>query len=425
MNVRKEGIVMRCPQCNSKLNSKNKFCPECGLTVVRENEFFVKESGANRREMALIIILVLAAVIFATAALFLFNKMHYYKKLAEVQETVTQEKAVPELSFPDDPEAIAAAAQSVMKLKCYDRSGELTATGSGFACFADNVIVTNHALITDHVYRVEVYTENGKMFEVSHVLASDEGKNIAILTTAEPNGAALLQQGKCDALQKGDTIVAIGNLKGTKGSFDGYMIHNNENVLHFTAQLSGKSSGGALLNDAGEVVGMTFSPEEDQNQNLAIPIEMVEQLYSNQREPVTMDDWYRQHTKGYEDFLNSTVVKFSDLVSNPKKYNGMLISVEGYVATAFEEGTLYGGDICNRLYLIPSRDSKTWKDESTTDYYMRWLRQRFSYTKMIRCDDLTHSIDMVEYIDDNVYVTGVFEYDRESASMDVRYVGQE
>ena len=65
MNVQKEGTVMRCPHCNSRLKANNKFCPECGLTVTRENEVDSKRSGANRHGTLLMMVLVLVAVIFA------------------------------------------------------------------------------------------------------------------------------------------------------------------------------------------------------------------------------------------------------------------------------------------------------------------------------------------------------------------------
>ena len=54
------------------------------------------------------------------------------------------------------------------------------------------------------------------------------------------------------------------------------------NVLQFTASISSGSSGGALFNDAGEVLGITFaSYEAGQNLNLAIPIMQVERMWNS------------------------------------------------------------------------------------------------------------------------------------------------
>ena len=62
------------------------------------------------------------------------------------------------VAFSDNPTAISAASQSVVKLNCYDKNGDLYATGSGFACFADNVIVTNYHVI-ENAYKIEIIDE--------------------------------------------------------------------------------------------------------------------------------------------------------------------------------------------------------------------------------------------------------------------------
>lgn len=51
-------------------------------------------------------------------------------------------------------------------------------------------------------------------------------------------------------------------------------------VLQFTAPISSGSSGGALFDDCGNVIGITYaSYVNGQNLNLAIPIELAVELY--------------------------------------------------------------------------------------------------------------------------------------------------
>lgn len=275
-----------CPYCNSKLKKNTKFCPECGMAVTWvENNVEISDRKVAKRTTLSIILLVL--VIAIVSAFFSLGGIDFVNKIITSNEITPTETTVPAIAFSDDPAAISAASQSVVKLNCYNKNGELCATGSGFACFADNVIVTNHHVIEGGVYSIEASTENGRSFDVSYVLAADEGKDIAILGTSSSHNLTLLQPGNSGNLQKGEKVVAIGSPLGllnsvSTGVFSGYVKENSMNVLQFTASISSGSSGGALFNDAGEVLGITFaSYEAGQNLNLAIPIAQVERMWNS------------------------------------------------------------------------------------------------------------------------------------------------
>lgn len=63
--------------------------------------------------------------------------------------------------------------------------------------------------------------------------------------------------------------------------FSGFL--QNE-VLQFTASISNGSSGGALFDNEGKVLGITFASfKEGQNLNLAIPIEKVVDLWNENK----------------------------------------------------------------------------------------------------------------------------------------------
>ena len=86
-------------------------------------------------------------------------------------------------------------------------------------------------------------------------------------------------------VEKTDKVVAIGSPLGlmnlvSEGIVSGFTQIGNETVIQFTASISHGSSGGVLLNEAGEVVGVTFaSYSAGQNLNMAIPIQYVRALY--------------------------------------------------------------------------------------------------------------------------------------------------
>lgn len=274
--------MQRCPHCDSKVKKNTKFCPECGMAVIWEDNTQADDRKNRKRKLTIVVITML--VIASIAA---FLSLGGFDWIKNTVGQIVPETTVSQIDFSDDPTAISAASQSVVKLNCYNKNRELCATGSGFACFADNVIVTNYHVVEGGVYSIEASTENGRSFDITYVLAADEGKDIAILATSSPHNLTLLQPGDSGNLQKGEKVVAIGSPLGllnsvSTGVFSGYVKENSMNVLQFTASISSGSSGGALFNDAGEVLGITFaSYEAGQNLNLAIPIAQVERMWNS------------------------------------------------------------------------------------------------------------------------------------------------
>ena len=305
--------MKHCPHCNSKLKNADRFCPKCGLPISHsESPELKKERSAKKVRLAPIFVSIIAVLGIAVVLLFFLGSK----------------------PFSDDPEAIAEASQSVVKLNCYDKSGSLYATGSGFACFEDNIIVTNYHVIQDNVYKIEASTEAGEKFSIKSVLVADEKQDIAILATASPHGLQLLQPGDCKTIQKGEKVVAIGSPLGllnsvSTGVFSGYVKESGVDVLQFTASISSGSSGGALFDDSGEVLGITFaSYDEGQNLNLAIPISSVSKLWENKNSSnaMTVEQFY-------DTFPHVLTVDY--VIANRRALDGQEVTVEGYVSYTF------------------------------------------------------------------------------------------
>ena len=190
-----------------------------------------------------------------------------------------------EASFFSDPVAIEHAADSVVMLTCYDSDGKPFASGSGFAAFDAGVIVTNYHVIEGDVAAVQAHTEAGLYFDINEVLCYDIVSDIAILKTNARIGLDLLETGS-SSLLKGSRVVAIGSPQGfmntvSEGIYSGIYILDTEYLL-FSASISAGSSGGALFNEDGKVIGITSATwTEGQNLNLAVPIEKVEALWDS------------------------------------------------------------------------------------------------------------------------------------------------
>ena len=288
---------MRCPHCDSRVTKKNKFCPGCGTEVIWEEKEKTQINGMNGNRALIAIGILLLIAVVVVGALVALGGAEGIKNIIAGNKTV---------AFSDDPEAISIASKSVIKLNCYDKNGDLYATGSGFACFEDNVIVTNYHVIQDNVYSIMASTEDGIRFEVSRVIVTDKERDIAIIATEKSHNLPLLEPANSNTLQKGEKVVAIGSPLGllntvSTGVFSGYTNENGMDVLQFTASISSGSSGGALFNDAGEVLGITFaSYEAGQNLNLAIPMTQVERVWNNRKSTeMTVEEFYKSQILTY------------------------------------------------------------------------------------------------------------------------------
>ena len=206
-----------------------------------------------------------------------------------------------DVPFSDDPKAIQVASNSVIMLSCYDKDGKLYATGSAFAAFEEGIFVTNCHVIEDEVYSIKAQMETGLEFNISFVVAYDDEKDLAILRTEAKTGLEPLPLGSISALERAEKVIAIGSPLGlintiSFGLYSGTIKNENEQTfLQFSAPISHGSSGGALFNNKGEVIGITSASfTEGQNLNLAIPIEDAVDLWEKRDETtiLTIPEFY-------------------------------------------------------------------------------------------------------------------------------------
>lgn len=236
-----------------------------------------------------------------------------------------------EVPFSDDSNAIQVASNSVIMLSCYDKGGNLYATGSAFAAFEEGVFITNFHVIEGEVYTIKAQMETGSEFSISSVVAYDEERDLAILRTEAKTGLEPLPLGKSSNMEKGEKVIAIGSPLGlintlSTGLYSGTLT-DGQVFLQFSAAISHGSSGGALFNDKGEVVGITSaSYTEGQNLNLAIPIEDALELWDNKAPaelsvPEFYDLW---------DHIQECSVSY--ILSHKSEFHGgVVIRTEGYV----------------------------------------------------------------------------------------------
>lgn len=188
-----------------------------------------------------------------------------------------------------DVKEIAKKNTSVFLLKCFDKDNTLIGTGSGFLVSQDGKVITNFHVI-EGASKIKAISHDEKEYDVEGVLNYSVERDIAILSVKGLNNIPYLTMGDSDKLELGESIVAIGSPLGLQNtvstgiisSFRKNLIRDVEGAkdIQISAPISSGSSGGALFNAKGEVVGITYAgfTEIGQNLNFAIPINEAKAL---------------------------------------------------------------------------------------------------------------------------------------------------
>lgn len=152
------------------------------------------------------------------------------------------------------------------------------ALGSGFA-IGTNAVVTN-AHVIDNPYSVLVKDYGGEEYD-AFVVAMDETLDIALLGVYGVNFTPLKTKGIA-SLKVGDDVYAVGAPRSlsytlTKGVVSAReRNYGGQTYIQTDAAINHGNSGGPLLSDAGEVVGVnTLKMDDSEGLGLAIPIDRV------------------------------------------------------------------------------------------------------------------------------------------------------
>lgn len=252
--------------------------------------------------------------------------------------------------FSEDTAKIEAADASVVTIFCYDYRGELSATGSGFVAFDGQTIVTNSHVMTS-AYTCKVSTNQDISYDVIGIYCYSKEQDIAILRLAKDTGLMPLTLGKSGIIKKGETVVAIGSPLGIKntvstGVLSGRLMVGDMDVLQFTAPISSGSSGGALFDDNGNVIGITYaSYTNGQNLNLAIPVELAVELYESKGTIKEVSFIYaeeRPYLPILLQYKEVPIVSVSDLKRDPQKYDEQYVVLYAYVSSQGIRSVLNG-----------------------------------------------------------------------------------
>jgi putative serine protease PepD len=160
--------------------------------------------------------------------------------------------------------------------------GSSRAEGSGFVYDSNGDIVTNQHVVGDNARSITVKFWNGKTYS-ARLIGSDSSTDLAVIRVNAPASMIHpLQLGDSSTMEVGDGVVAIGSPFGleetvTSGivsalnrqiqSQSGFPING---AIQTDAPINHGNSGGPLLNDRAEVIGVNSQIQSDSGDNAGV-----------------------------------------------------------------------------------------------------------------------------------------------------------
>ncbi len=174
--------------------------------------------------------------------------------------------------------------KSTVSIVALDKISQPLGYGSGFI-IDDETIVSNVHVIEGCSSAYVLLNGQEKKYSVSGYVAIDKTNDLVILKVSGLYGTNL-PLGSETFPEIGEKIYSVGNPKGLNGTFSEGIISGirdltTNQILQITAPISPGSSGGPVLNSAGQVVGIAFASfTSGQNLNFAIPVKYLSNLKS-------------------------------------------------------------------------------------------------------------------------------------------------
>ncbi len=227
---------------------------------------------ANPQKGLIVFVIILCAVL----ALALSCVIGYYLGKSSAQNPANNSYKVQLADKPDAKDALTAEGvydtvnPSVVGIAVYNSTG-VKGYASGVVYSEDGYIITN-----DHIYedvvsaKFKIYTYDGKVYDAEFI-AGDTRSDLAVLKV-DATGMFPATFGNSDKLDYGEQVYAIGRpndaaaASSITGGYISFLNRRVSNATNYSSKLiqtdsaiNPGSSGGALVNTFGQVVGITSS----------------------------------------------------------------------------------------------------------------------------------------------------------------------
>ncbi|MBE6623770.1 MAG: serine protease [Ruminococcaceae bacterium] len=189
---------------------------------------------------------------------------------------------------------------AVFYIEIYDRDKYQLGTGSGFFIDDKGTAITNYHVMEDAYYAFAQLSDSDEYYEILGIYDYSKENDWAVIKV-DCSDNAYLDIGDTSKVLGGTSVYAIGSPLGLKNTISEGLISNPARIVEGTtyfqtdAATSPGSSGGALLDKNGQVIGITSATHIfGQNLNLALPITYIT---NHSREKLTS---LKEHITSYD-----------------------------------------------------------------------------------------------------------------------------
>lgn len=177
-------------------------------------------------------------------------------------------------------EELAQLAEAVVMIAIHDKNGDVIGTGSGIMIGRKGFILTNNHVAARGVsYSVKI-EDDDEVYATDELIKYNSDTDLAVIRIKRQLNPIPIYR-RDQKLVRGQKVVAIGSPLGlfnsvSDGIISGFRNIDGVEMIQFTAPISHGSSGGAVLNMQGEVIGIsTAGIDRGQNINLAVGYENI------------------------------------------------------------------------------------------------------------------------------------------------------
>ena len=231
------------------------------------------------------------------------------------QEDPKQEEPAGEKKELDAEAIYEKTSKSVFYLEVYNAEKKKLGSGSGFFIGSDGTAVTNFHVLQGAASAKATIAETDKTYSVEGIYDYSIDGDWAVIKIKETTRPfETLAIGASNSIVGGAPAYAVGSPLGLQNTISEGLISNpsreegGKTYIQTSAAISAGSSGGALINKYGEVIGITSaSYVEGQNLNLALPISVI--------------DGYRKDTLHTFNDLNTAVCGKLGFTATPSAFS--------------------------------------------------------------------------------------------------------
>lgn len=167
---------------------------------------------------------------------------------------------------------------AIVSVNCELNDG--VSTGSGCIVRKDGVVLTSSHVI-EGADNIEITTSSGKIYPAKILSIVSEDKDLALLKFDAEEELSVVSLGNSENVKTGQKVLAIGNPFGFNGTLTTGIVSRidyKRNKIQTDAAINPGSSGGPLVNASGEVIGISqsiYNPDNNKSNigiGFAVPI---------------------------------------------------------------------------------------------------------------------------------------------------------